>query len=227
MQGRYVRLEKLTEHHIPDLWKHYSVDDSTWKWAPGTTPSDEGGLAKYMSDAAKTCVMFAVLCKAGRLGPGSGDHAGERGRWEAMGVIVYLDINLKQRTLEAGVIFGPAIRRTVASKEAHYLMLRNVFSPDKGEAFRRCCWKTSSLNVQSRRTAERLGYVYEGTMRNHMIHAGRSRDTVLLSVIEEDWGSMKLAFERWLDEGNFGSDGGQRERLEDIRRGIVEGGEEV
>jgi RimJ/RimL family protein N-acetyltransferase len=143
----------------------------------------------------------------------------ESSKSEALGVIGYLDIDTKHRSLETGaVVFSKKLQRSVAATEAHYLQLRNVFEPINGAPYRRVSWKNNSLNSASRRAAQRIGYYYEGMFRNHWILNGRSRDSDWLSVIEEEWPVVKLALERWLDEKNFDIDGRQVKSLEDIRK---------
>ena len=82
-------------------------------------------------------------------------------------------------------------------------------------------WQTNSLNEASRRAAERLGYMYEGTWRNAQIDKGRSRNTAWFSMIDDEWPVVCKALERWLDSGNFDEHGAQVERLQDIRASLV------
>lgn len=146
---------------------------------------------------------------------------------EVLGVIAYLDIHPNFRALEIGaVIFGPALARSAAATEAHYLMLRNVFevkSPGLGGnslPYRRVCWKCNHLNSKSRRAAERLGFVFEGTFRNHMIVKGRSRDSDWLSILEDEWPVVKGALEHWLERSNFDDQGRQIKAIVDIRASL-------
>jgi ribosomal-protein-serine acetyltransferase len=44
-------------------------------------------------------------------------------------------------------------------------------------------WHASTLNVRSRRLAERLGFRYEGTLRSNYVLRGERRDTDLLSLV--------------------------------------------
>jgi len=87
--------------------------------------------------------------------------------------------------------------------------------------FLRVEWKCDTLNEPSKNAALRLGFVYEGLFRKHIVIKGRGRDTWWGSVVDDDWSGSELskvkeAFEAWLDERNF--DGGvQKRRLEDIR----------
>lgn len=140
---------------------------------------------------------------------------------EVLGTIGYLDVHPQYRTLEAGaVLFAPALRRSAAATEAHYLLLRNALEQDPLSSslpYRRIAWKCDRLNATSRKAAERLGFVYEGTFRKHMISHGRSRDSDLLSITDDEWPTVKKALEIWLDDSNFNEQGRQLRRLEHIR----------
>ena len=84
-------------------------------------------------------------------------------------------------------------------------------------------WKTNSFNEPSKRAALRLGFVYEGTFRAHMVIKGRRRDTDWFSVVEEEWGLVGKALGEWLRDGNFDGEGRQRRKLEEIRGELVKG----
>lgn len=194
-------------------------------WMPVTTPDTEDGLWSLFDGLVKSrsFVVYAIV--------GDPDYVNhtkqrrgidEQRKKEALGVIGYLDIDTTNRNLETGaVLFGKVLRRSAAATEAHYLLLRNVFEPNEGAPYRRVAWKNNSLNTASRRAAERIGYVYEGTWRNHWIVKGRTRDSDWLSVIEKEWLVVKRALERWLDPENFDGDGRQKRSLEEIRSEYV------
>jgi hypothetical protein len=67
------------------------------------------------------------------------------------------------------------------------------------------------------RAAERLGFVYEGTFRQHMLVKGQNRDTAWFSIIDGEWPARRDAFERWLAADNFDAAGRQKQRLEQLR----------
>lgn len=83
-------------------------------------------------------------------------------------------------------------------------------------------WKTNGFNEGSKRAAVRLGFVYEGCFRKHMVVKGRRRDTVWFSCLDDEWfkvgrGSVKVGLERWLGEDNFDEEGRQMRKLEEFR----------
>ena len=89
-------------------------------------------------------------------------------------------------------------------------MARYVFD-DLG--YRRYEWKCNALNAPSRRAAERFGFTYEGTFRQHMIVKGRNRDTAWFAMTDGEWPAARQRFEAWLAPGNFDGEGRQKNRL--------------
>ena len=132
------------------------------------------------------------------------------------GWLALLDIQPRNAVIELGHIwFGPRMRRTRAATEAMFLLLR-MAADDLG--YRRLCWKCNALNAPSRRAAERLGFVYEGTLRAHLVVKGRRRDTAYFSILDDEWPRCRDALQAWLDPANFGSDGTALRGLGEIRR---------
>ncbi|KIW26424.1 hypothetical protein, variant [Cladophialophora immunda] len=135
-----------------------------------------------------------------------------------VGWISLMRIDTRHCVVEAGnILFSPLLQRTKAATEAMYVLAKYVFETLH---YRRYEWKCDNLNTPSKRAAIRFGFTFEGIFRKHMVYKGRSRDTCWFSMTDDDWfeGGVKRGFEEWLDEGNFGEDGTQRRRLEDVRR---------
>ena len=90
--------------------------------------------------------------------------------------------------------------RSPLSTEVHYLMAKHVFE-DLG--YRRYEWKCDNSNEASKRTANRLGFTFEGVFRQHMISKRANRDTAWFSMIDSEWPLLNAAFEAWLSPDNF------------------------
>jgi RimJ/RimL family protein N-acetyltransferase len=221
IRGRYIRLESLRQSHCHDLWRNLGFDDGhdPLKWLPWATPKDADELWRGFEGfrQSRGMVIYAIVGDPDHVNPPSSPMSN---RQEALGTIGFLDINLQHRTIESGgVIFGTALRRSAAATEAHYLLLRTVCEPEDSLPYRRIAWKNNALNTASRRAAERIGYKYEGTWRNHWLINDKSRDSDWLSIIDEEWPAVKRALEAWLDGSNF-ANGKQLRSLEDIRHGV-------
>jgi len=64
----------------------------------------------------------------------------------------------------------------------------------------------------------RFGFTFEGIFRQHMVVKDSNRDTVWFSILDSEWPTLKPAFERWLDPGNFDGAGRQRGSLSSFTR---------
>lgn len=214
--GKHVLLEGLTDEDVPQLWEN--LDNVVFSFLPILKHSDPEDLGKALQDVRdKGMVLYAVKTTGA-----SNDLDSSKSYSEVVGMLAFLSIQPENRAIEIGAIaFGPKLRRTVAGTEALFLIIQYAF----GEAevplsppYRRVVWECNARNESSRRAAERLGFVYEGTFRKHMIYHGFSRDTAWLSMLDDEWESgVKDGFKKWLDASNFDAQGRQLMRMEDCR----------
>jgi RimJ/RimL family protein N-acetyltransferase len=143
-----------------------------------------------------------------------------------VGMASYMRIDAANGSIEVGsVAHGDAMARSPLATEAHYLLARHVFE-DLG--YRRYEWKCHNENAPSKRTAERLGFTFEGIFRQHIVSKGANRDTAWYSIIDREWPAIGRAMATWLAPDNFDAAGRQRVRLETIRaQGRNESGQEA
>ncbi len=139
----------------------------------------------------------------------------DRASGQPLGLLGLMEIRPAMRVVEVGnVLYSPALQRTGASTEAQYLLARYAFD-DLG--YRRYEWKCNALNAPSIAAARRLGFVYEGIFRQHMIVKGRNRDTAWFSITDREWPAVSGAFGAWLAPENFDADGKQKSGLAALR----------
>ncbi|KAK4504739.1 hypothetical protein PRZ48_002701 [Zasmidium cellare] len=233
LRGHYVTLEALTsDAEYTSLHRNFRLQEKShlFDYFPVAANATEEELRQFVQKwRDRDFIVYAIKADPAYVNPPKkGEEVpSSRKHTEVLGVIAYLDVQPNFRALEVGgVIFGPRLQRSAAGTEAHYLMLRNVFEPKSpglgGNSlpYRRVCWKCNNLNSKSRRAAERLGYVFEGTFRNHMIVKGRSRDSDWLSIVEDEWPVVKKALELWLERSNFDEEGRQVKSLDEIRASL-------
>jgi RimJ/RimL family protein N-acetyltransferase len=140
-----------------------------------------------------------------------------------MGMASYMRIEPEHGVIEIGHIwFAPALQRTRQATEAIFLLASNAFD---ALGYRRLEWKCDALNERSRRAAERFGFSYEGTFRQHMIVKGRNRDTAWFSITDGEWPVRRAGFKAWLAPDNFDQSGLQRESLSALRAKVERDGE--
>jgi RimJ/RimL family protein N-acetyltransferase len=124
-------------------------------------------------------------------------------------------IDAANGVIEIGNIYwGPLISRQPAATEAHFLFMEYIFDT---LGYRRWEWKCNNANAPSKRAADRFGFSFEGIFRQHLVVKGENRDTAWYSIIDSEWPALKSAYQEWLDPANFGADGKQKRRLEEIR----------
>jgi len=208
LDGRHVRVVPLSSAHYADLFAAVCGpdDDPLWTYRPIAKPTSLATLWMHLAALVDSPVdlTFALV-------PAEGEGAGR-----ASGIASYMRIDPRTGQVEiAGILFGRALQRTRAATEAIHLLMRHAFE-DLG--YRRFEWKCDSLNEPSRRAARRLGFVYEGRFRNHMVTQGRNRDTDWFSVTAEEWPVVGAAHRAWLDPANFDADGRQRTALSSLTR---------
>jgi RimJ/RimL family protein N-acetyltransferase len=194
LEGRYVTLTPLLPDHAEAL--HEAATDDVWTYLGYGPFADADAYREWVEANAATDdpLFFAVLVGGA-----------------PRGVVSYLRHDPPNGVTEIGhVWYAPSIQRTPATTEATYLLARNVFD---GLGYRRLEWKCNDLNAASRAAAERFGFVYEGTFRQHSVVKGRNRDTAWFGMTDGDWPRVRAAFEAWLDPANFDAEGRQRNRL--------------
>jgi N-acetyltransferase len=186
LTGNTVRLEPLNESHIPDLCR-VGLNERIWRFMRyGLVLTEEQMRQWVLSILEKQTVShdipFAVI------------HL-ESGR--AVGATRYMNIQPDQRNLEiGGTWYGVDYQRTAVNTECKYLLLKHAFE-EMGVI--RVQIKTDLRNIASQRAIERLGAVKEGVFRKHMILPnGYIRDSVIYSIIDDDWKAVKANLEEKL-----------------------------
>jgi RimJ/RimL family protein N-acetyltransferase len=108
-----------------------------------------------------------------------------------VGSFSLINIQLPDKTIEIGAIwFGKDNIGKFYNSMTNLLLLEHLFEVMQ---FNRVQWKTDTLNIVSQQAARSLGFVYEGILRKHLItESGRVRDTIMFSIIDEEWQFVKL-----------------------------------
>jgi RimJ/RimL family protein N-acetyltransferase len=183
LTGQHVRLEPLSEAHIPGL-AVVGADPTIWQFMPYGDMSSPEKIGAWVREilsrkAASTDQPFAVIHLA------SGQVAG---------ATRYMEIRPAHRGLEiGGTWYGQAYRRTPVNTEAKYLLLRHAFET---LGCIRVQFKADSRNERSQKAIERIGATREGMLRNHMILPdGVIRHSVYFSILDSEWPVVKARLE--------------------------------
>ena len=195
--GAVVRLELLGEQDAEELWPLLAdpaayeqgyvmhrrpVDDADGRAlvrerflaGQGVLDGNGGGRTAY----AVRLAGDSALGRAGTL----------------VGTSALLEADLGNESLHLGSTFyGRSWWGTTVNPGTKLLLLRHCFE-DLGAG--RVKIQTDALNTRSQAAIERLGAVREGVLRRHLRREdGTFRDTVVYSVLAEEWPSVRAGLE--------------------------------
>jgi RimJ/RimL family protein N-acetyltransferase len=177
LEGRHVRLEPIAEAHRDGL-RPAADDPAIWAvtMADAAGPAFDGWFADLLAhQAAGTRLTYAV-----RL-PATG---------ELVGTTSLFDYEPKHKRAEIGwTWYRPDHQGTAVNPECKLLLFAHAFDT---LGLNRVQLKTDLLNARSQAAIAKLGAVREGVLRAHMVaRGGRIRDTVMFSVIRDDWPAVR------------------------------------
>lgn len=183
LRGNQVYLEPLAEGHVAALFAIGS-DPSMWRFMlRGPFASEED--AKRFVERALTNRAFGSefpfvirLCSNDAL----------------IGSTRYRDIQPRHRSVEIGYTFiHPSQWWRGAGMESQFLLARHAIE-DLGAG--RVSFMTDSRNLWTQKELERCGVTREGVLRHHLyVRNGFIRDSVIYSIIPEEWPAVKQTAE--------------------------------
>jgi RimJ/RimL family protein N-acetyltransferase len=178
LAGGHVILEPAADRHVADLLAAAQAE-AVWEHLPWPRPRREAEVAAMLAEERRVAHPFAqVDASSGR----------------AVGITTYRDVDARHRTLEiGGTWIGRPWWRTAINTEAKLLVLGHAFETLRAN---RVALKTDIGNERSQAAIARLGAVREGVIRHQYVRRDRTlRDTVLYSVIPEEWPAVRAHLE--------------------------------
>ena len=184
LQAQSVKLIPLQQSHKEELLEA-AADGQLWDlWytsVPSPTTIDAYLDFASNEQANQRALPFVVV-----------DTATDK----IIGSTRYCNAEPEYRRLEIGYTwYAKTYQRTGVNTECKYLLLNHAFEHLKAIAAE---FRTHWYNHRSRNAISRLGAKQDGVLRNHRMDAdGCLRDTVVFSIIEHEWPTVKkfLAFE--------------------------------
>jgi RimJ/RimL family protein N-acetyltransferase len=182
LQGRVARLEPLETRHAESLAAVATPDLFIYHFPPPNySAAGFGMLIQFLCAQSGFC-PFAIISR---------EHD------RAVGVTSYLDIRPQDQGVEVGFTWlAKPYQGSLLNPECKYLLFRHAFDDQQAV---RVQLKTDLRNLQSQRAIEKLGAVREGVLRKHMVRPdGYIRDSVMYSVIAEEWPAVRNRLEERL-----------------------------
>jgi RimJ/RimL family protein N-acetyltransferase len=177
-----VALEPIEERHREPLRAAANADPEIWQLYPYSMadPHFDGFWAGLRArQASGIALPFAVSLEG-----------------ECVGISCYLNIDAAQDSCDiGGTYYRPDGRGGVVNPAAKLLLLGHAF--DSGA--RRVAFKVDAVNARSRAAVMKLGAVQEGILRqDRVVWTGRVRDTVVFSVLRDEWPGVLRGLEQRL-----------------------------
>lgn len=176
LEGDHVLLRPLDRADGPAIVAA-AADGRLWELFYTSIPS-EATIEAYLDTAEREravgrALPLVVIHKAsGKL----------------VGATRFMRMHKADRRVEIGTTFyAQSVHRTAVNTEAKFLMLRHAFEQLGCQCVQ---FRTDHLNQASQRAIERLGAKRDGMLRGHRIMNGRVRDTVVYSILAQEWGGV-------------------------------------
>jgi RimJ/RimL family protein N-acetyltransferase len=176
LENRHLRLEPLAERHREDLRQACAADPDIW-----ASHYSFSMLGDHFE------VNFAKLA-SGTLTGADQAYAVVVGGI-CVGMSSLLRIDLANGAAEIGATYyRPEMRGGAVNPAAKRLLFAHGFESGLGRVY--LC--VDALNARSRAAVLKLGAVQEGILRRDgVIWTGRKRDTVVFSVLEDEWPAVR------------------------------------
>jgi RimJ/RimL family protein N-acetyltransferase len=191
LAGEHVRLEPLAREHAAGL-RAAMADGELWRLWYTTVPTPDG-VEEYIDTALRGQAAGTDLPFAVRDGNG-----------EIVGSTRYCRIEQANHRLEIGYTwYAQRVQRTALNTQAKRLLLGHAFDTLEAIAVE---FRTHWFNQRSRAAIARLGAKQDGVLRNSSRHAdGSFRDTVVFSIIESEWPTVRQGLDYQLSRPRGGA----------------------
>ena len=120
---------------------------------------------------------------------------------EIIGTTRFCNADALNQRVEIGYTwYAKSFQRTIVNTECKYLLLEHAFENLSAIAVE---FRTHWHNFASRNAIARLGAKQDGVLRNHqMLPNGSYRDTVVFSIINQEWYAVKASLSFKLRESS-------------------------
>lgn len=177
-----VRLEQLSAAHAPGLVRGLEADGEIFHTWYTAVPAPEGLVdeieRRLREQAAGRMAPWAII--DARTG-------------DPVGMTTFMNIDATTPRVEIGSTWLlRAAHRTGINAHAKRLLLTRAFEELGCLAVE---FRTHFHNHQSRAAIARLGAKQDGILRQHIVFNGVPRDTVVFSILDSEWPTVRLGLD--------------------------------
>ena len=186
LENAHVRLEPLSEDHADELATATVGLEHAWYTSVPTADGVADDIRQRLAWQAE-----------GHMNPWAVRRL-SNGR--VVGMTTFCNIDQPNRHVEIGHTWlGVDAQRTAVNTAAKLLLLGHAFGECDAIAVE---LRTHWHNRQSRAAIARLGAKQDGVLRNHRLGPdGTLRDTVVFSILPQEWPAVRLGLEERLARG--------------------------
>ena len=183
LAGHFVRIEPLMPQHKEEI--RAAIDCDPASWSVMLVNPVGAGFEEYWSASCGAPLTERLPYAIRRL---SDDRV--------VGTSTYFMAKATHGGVEIGATFlRPDVRASPVNPESKMLMLNHAF--DSGAV--RVQFKVDMRNQRSQAAVAKLGAVKEGVLRRDTrTWTGHIRDTVVFSILDSEWPTVKLRLEQRL-----------------------------
>ena len=181
LRGKYVYLEFLSSGHR-EILRSLAKNEAIWEFNK-MLPADDGYDAAYDN-------YFNDALDKYRLGGQQTFVIKRIAEDSIIGMTRLYEMNPKEKTVLIGYTwYIPEAWGKVYNKECKLLLLQYIFEEMK---FNRAELRVAHQNLRSQKAVEKIGAIKEGVLRKHGYrNDGSIRDTVVYSIIDDEWPRTK------------------------------------
>lgn len=182
LRGPHIELQPIAPQHAAGLAAAAASAPDLFAFTYAPADRSEAGFRAYIERIPrlkKERLQWAIVLHR----PG-----------DVVGSTAFLELRRPHRALEIGATWlAKPVHGAGVNPEVKWLQLTYAFET---LGALRVQFKTHPANQASRRALERLGAVYEGTLRHYVIERdGAPRDSLVYSILRSEWPAVRANLE--------------------------------
>jgi len=187
LTGAHATLEPMSQDHVQGLARAAADGELHDLWF--TSVAEPAKMQDYVKAALAMRDEQGAMPFVARLAAGG----------DIVGTTRFFNVDAKNRRLEIGhTWYAKRVQRTGFNTECKLLLLTHAFEALSCIAVE---FRTHWFNFPSRAAIARLDAKQDGVLRNHQVLAdGSKRDTVVFSIIDNEWPAVKRHLRFQLDK---------------------------